>query len=222
MSQRLSDPDHIFCDPEAQDDSQLGINFLVHDDTMYECTLVQRAGPEDRERWARVRASGPWLYGPRPQKGLADGTVKALKAAHGRTFHCATPGCAALVDLESARRLARAAGRDFIAPGDGCSSALCSAHYAPSRFHERQAIKAMRLLRRERVLVLKPPTTAARVDLWAVPHVVSHAIAYATLAHVRAVDPRAMAAARAVIGPGSLRQTLITEFYSVCLPASEE
>ena len=105
----------------------------------------------------------------RRARRVAPGTLAAFRRAHGQTIVCRTRGCGSLVDLQAARRLARAAGRKRIAKGDGCASALCSAHHAPGRFACAQRRKATALLGGARTLVLAPPTAAARVELWAVP-----------------------------------------------------
>ena len=60
--------------------------------------------------------------GPRPHKGEAQGTLDALTSAQEQLIICGTPGCAALVSLQPARRLSRAAGHGSIAPGAGCGS----------------------------------------------------------------------------------------------------
>lgn len=156
-------------------------DLTMADGNVLECTLVSRAGPRDWERWASVRGSGLALWGQRPRRGHAKGTRKALVAAHGQTVLCGTPGCSALVDLQAARRVARAAGRHSFEAGDGCANAGCSVHHAPVRFAQRQTQKAAALLARRRVLVLWPPSTSPRVYLWEVPPSYAEAMAHDVL-----------------------------------------
>ena len=94
---------------------------------------VPRANADDRAHWAAVRRSGVALYGERPRKGCSPGTQRALRRAHGHTIICSASGCAALVDLQSARAAMRAAGRTSLAPGDGCASRSCSPYHAPAQ-----------------------------------------------------------------------------------------
>ena len=63
-------------------------------DDLLEHESVPRATAADRARWAHVRAH-PTCWGPRPPKGTALGTEQALRAAHGHTLLCETPGCEA-------------------------------------------------------------------------------------------------------------------------------
>jgi hypothetical protein len=105
------------------------------------------------------------LYG---QPGHADGSKLALRQAHGRTVLCRATGCGALVDLLVAKRAARRRWHTAFAPGDGCASATCSARHWALRFRQRQAAMASDLRSGARVLVVWPPTTAPRVDQWAV------------------------------------------------------
>ena len=55
----------------------------------------------------------------RAAPGLAEGTQRALAAAHALTHVCEAAGCGALVHSQSARRLALADGSTVFRPGDG-------------------------------------------------------------------------------------------------------
>ena len=88
--------------------------------------LLELRDPSGPARWAARRACGSGL-GVLAKPGRAKGTRDALAAAHTLTCVCCTPGCAALVDLQAARREARAAGRSAFEPGDGCSGRSCCA-----------------------------------------------------------------------------------------------
>lgn len=105
-------------------------------------------------RWIDDRARHiPW--GSRARRGFADGTMDALDVCRSVTLVCQQEGCGALVHWMTARRAAKAAGRDAFAIGDGCSGRGCSRHYRPSRFKARQRKMAMAM--RER------PTEGGRV-----------------------------------------------------------
>ena len=137
---------------------------------------VQRATGADHERWASDRARH-WPYGSRPRPGDAIGTRLALCRAHGHTLLCRSESCCALVDLQAARCSARRAGRDCLEAGDGCASAVCSAHPSPGRFARGQQQMAEALVAGDRLLVLWPPTAAARTELWSAPTEWAHAAA---------------------------------------------
>jgi hypothetical protein len=145
-----------------------------------EYTLVPRSGVADWLRWSRDRAR-PWRHGERPSPGTGAGVQGSLKRAHGHTLLCRTKGCGALVDLQSARAAANAAGRAFIKARDGCASAICSTSFCAGRFADTQLRMAEWLLSGERVLVLWPPTAAPAVDLWALPRARVLAKAHAVL-----------------------------------------
>ena len=56
------------------------------------------------------------------------------------------------------------------AAGDGCASRSCTlGHVRPQRHASHQAEVARALLEGTKTLVLPPPTTDARVDLWEAP-----------------------------------------------------
>ena len=80
------------------------------------CAPIPRAGAEDWARWASVRGSGTARWGERPRPGRSPGTVEALAAAQAQLIVCGAPRCSALVALQHARRVARAAGRAAIGP----------------------------------------------------------------------------------------------------------
>ena len=131
-------------------------------------TAAPRSGPADRARWAATRARC-CPHGTRPRPGTAQSQRQALRLAHGQTLVCLAPGCTALVDLQAARRCARASGRDAFEPGDGCASPACSACSWPARFEARQRRMAIALLTGERSLVLWPASTHKGVPIWHVP-----------------------------------------------------
>ena len=152
----------------------------LHDATPPNASSVQLetivcGSAEQRAAWAERRAS--WRWGRFPPPGHADSQKTALRAAHALTLVCIAPGCAALVDLQTARRLARAAGRDCFEPGDGCAGATCSAKSWPARHKRQQKEMAAALRGGSRALVLWPQTTAARVDLVVAPRCIARCIA---------------------------------------------
>jgi len=171
---------------DHQSDNQMGRSLVAMLPPEIACERVPRATAADRALWRSVREHPSLWEQPRPRKGTSVGTQQALRAARGHTVLCGTPGCDGLVDLQAARRLARAAGRDVIAAGDGCAGRSCSEHHASSRYALRQAQKARALLSGKRTLVLTPPTAAARVELRAVPPTLAEAIARSALS--RATD----------------------------------
>ena len=140
--------------------------------------LLEVADLESRERWAAARRRHH-AYGSRAQPGYAHGTARALARAQGQTLICMDDECGALVHLQAARRQARAAGRSTFIVGDGCASKHCSGGCVqPGRFARRQAKMAKALLDGSRTLVLWPPTTYARVSLWAAPPLLAIAKAH--------------------------------------------
>jgi len=134
---------------------------------------IQCGTVEQRAVWAARRAC--FWYGRYPRPGTAESTRAALRAAHGQTLLCRVPECRALVDLQSARRIARAAGRNCFEPGDGCSSRRCSAKFWRSRFRSQQLKMASALRDGSRVLVLWPESTKGRVKLRVAPKTLTHA-----------------------------------------------
>ena len=130
---------------------------------------------EQRAVWEERRAC--WRYGRYPSPGKAESTKEALKAAHGHTLVCKVQACRALVDLQSARRIARAAGRSDFEDGDGCGSRCCSAKHWRGRFHSQQIKMATALRDGSRVLVLWPESTEGRVELRVVPGALAASIA---------------------------------------------
>ena len=152
----------------------------LHDATPPNASSVQLktivcGSAEQLATWAERRAS--WKWGRFPPPGHADSQKATLRAAHAQTLVCMAPGCAALVDLQVARRLARAAGRDSFEPGDGCAGATCSAKSWPARHKRQQKEMAAALRGDSRVLVLWPRSTAARVDLAVAPRCITRRIA---------------------------------------------
>ena len=136
--------------------------------------LHEVGGAEAIARWAAARARHH--PGGRDDKGCAEGTAQALKVARKQLIICGA--CGALVQLQAARRLARKAGRSRIADGDGCGSSTCTtSHAQPRRFSRGQEERAAGLLHGTHSLVLPPPTTAARTNLWVAPAHLTHAVA---------------------------------------------
>jgi hypothetical protein len=162
---------------------------------------VPGTSAEKLERWAARRAC--WRWGRYPPPGHARNTLLALRTAHTQVVLCRRAGCAALVDMQAARRRARAAGRDVFEIGDGCAGPLCSVRPWPQRFARRQASMAKALGVGSRMLMLWPPSTAARQDQWAVPPWLAAAIANAVLAEHAPPDPAVppVATSRAVDSP---------------------
>ena len=136
---------------------------------------IQCGTVEQRAVWAARRAC--FWYGRYPRPGTAESTRAALRAAHGQTLLCRVPECRALVDLQSARRIARAAGRDRFEPGDGCGSKSCSAKFWRSRFRSQQLKMATALRDNKRVLVLWPASTTGRATLRVAPAALTAAAA---------------------------------------------
>ena len=126
--------------------------------------LVPTAGVEGLRRWAADRARCR-LHSERARPGCAEGTRKALAAAHRHTIVCL--GCAAFVDLQAARAAARRAGSHSIGPTDGCYG--CGPHRRVGRHAEGQRRMAAAVLTGSRVLVERPPTAMGRSPLWMVP-----------------------------------------------------
>ena len=81
--------------------------------------------------------------------------------------------------MQSARRVAHAAGRQTFELGDGCGSKSCSAKFWRGRFRAQQLKMAAALRDGERVLLLWPETTESRTELRVAPMVLAHAVAEA-------------------------------------------
>ena len=102
--------------------------------------LIEVAPAEARRRWERRAATT--FYWEKQRRGYAEGTIAALERARGMTIVCAT--CAALVDLQAARKAARRAGRGELAASDG--GAACSRHRRRRRVRDVQERMAAGLL----------------------------------------------------------------------------
>lgn len=113
--------------------------------------MVRLCDPEAPARWMADRASGQWSSNAKP--GTSDAARAARTVARGLTFTCTATGCSALVDLQSARRQAGAAGRTRLLPGDGCSSRQCAAFFKPRKVARRQNAMAAGLKAATRWLV---------------------------------------------------------------------
>ena len=136
---------------------------------------IQCGTVEQRAVWEARRAC--WRYGRYPRPGTAETTKAALKAAHAQTLLCMESECRSLVDLQSARAVARAAGRRAFRAGDGCASRRCSAKFWKSRYHSQQQKMAAALRDSSRTLVLWPATTKGRVKLHVAPATLAASIA---------------------------------------------
>ena len=146
------------------------------------CTKIEVADLASQRRWTAARARHH--PGGRPRRGHAQGTKDALQGAQGHTVVCTAPGCRALVHLQAARQQARKDGRRTFTAGDGCASRTCTcSHVQPGRFKRTQKDMAAAIRSGRRTLVLWPPTTAARVTLWAAPPDLADAIAGEMEAH---------------------------------------
>ena len=143
---------------------------------------IQCGTLEQRAVWEARRAC--WRWGRYPPPGTAESTQNALKAAHGQTLLCMEPECRAIVDLQSARAVAHAAGRRTFQPGDGCASRRCSRKHWRGRFRQQQLKMATALRDGSRTLVLWPPTTQGRVKLHVAPATLTASIAEAVGASV--------------------------------------
>lgn len=145
------------------------------DDADTDFEIIQCGTLGQRAVWEARRAC--WRWGRYPRPGTAETTKAALKAAHAQTLLCQVPECAALVDLQSARRIARAAGRNCFEPGDGCASGCCSRKHWKSRFRQQQLKMATALRDGKRVLVLWPESTKGRSALRIAPAALTAAAA---------------------------------------------
>ena len=140
------------------------------------CEKIEVADLASRKRWTAARARHHPVG--RARRGYAQGTKDALRRAQEHTVVCTAPGCRALVHLQAARQQARKDGRQTFMAGDGCASRMCArSHVQPGRFWRGQKDRAAALRCGQRTLVLWPPTTAARVTLWAAPPDLVDAIA---------------------------------------------
>lgn len=178
---------------------------LLHDETNVEqmgidLEVIECSSEAQCAEWAARRAC--WRWGRYPAPGHAESTQAALKAARAQTVLCMRPGCGALVDLQTARRLARAAGHDTLEPSSGCAGAACSAKPWPARFRLQQKRMANALRGGTRTLVLRPPTIRPRVDLLLAPAALAAAVADAVLAgHAPPTLAEAAAASPAIDSP---------------------
>ena len=117
------------------------------------------AGVDSHEEWAASRARHH-PYDSRARRGRAKGTLRSIGTAQALTLRCRADG--ALVHMQSARRRARAEGRDEYEAGDGCSSRRCSRNYRPAQFLRGQASMADGLEDGERLLIEWPIGLGAR------------------------------------------------------------
>jgi len=165
------------------------------------CTLIEVGGEKARARWAKARRRHH-AWGSRARPGYAQGTRDALRGALHQLIVCAKPGCGALVQLQFARRQARKAGRSCIACGNGCASRQCTnSHAQPGHFARMQSEMATGLISGTHILVLPPPTIAARSDLWAVPNALSASIAHGVRARARQPSRRSQRTAHPHMSP---------------------
>lgn len=110
----------------------------------------------------RLARSGPRPWGWGVGKGNAPGTRRALEQSHKLVLMCEADDCSALVDLQSARRRARAQGRQSFAAGDGCGSRSCSRNFRPGQFAGRQRTMGQALRDGSRELIRWPAVLAPR------------------------------------------------------------
>ena len=122
--------------------------------------MVRMCDPDAPTRWLADRASGQWSRNAKP--GMSDAARAARTVARGLTFACTATGCSALVDLQSSRRQAGAAGRTRLMPGDGCSSRRCAAFFKPCKVGCRQNAMAAGLKAATRWLVRWNPRLDAK------------------------------------------------------------
>ena len=80
----------------------------------------------------------------------------ALRRTHAVCFPCSTPGCCALVEWQTAKRLAKACGQTDLKHGAGCGSRTCSKDYRAAKFRQRQSSRAAGLLHGEWLLIRRP------------------------------------------------------------------
>ena len=106
-----------------------------------------------REEWSYQRRIHH-AWGSRDKKGHAEGTQRALRAAHEITLVC--DDCGSLVAWVMARKDARADGRQRFNGGDGCGSRGCSRAHKPAQFTKRQIDMAAKLRGRDRALAVWP------------------------------------------------------------------
>lgn len=147
------------------------------DDASTDLGTIQCGTMEQRAVWEERRAC--WRQGRYPRPGTAESTMAALRAAHAQTLLCRVPECRSLVDLQSARRGAHAAGRRSFQPGDGCANRCCSAKHWRGRFRQQQSKMAAALKDGSRTLVLWPESTEGRVELWVAPAALAASVAEA-------------------------------------------
>ena len=117
--------------------------------------LLERAGPEDWERWAFARRAGAF-HKNQVGTGNAQGSKDALSQMRSLLMVCCAPECDALVDYKVARRHAKRAGRLHFEDGDGCAGPDCSADHRAPRFAKRQRQYADELENGKRLLVRWP------------------------------------------------------------------
>ena len=138
----------------------------------------------DRDTPARAeRERGRYHpHGTRAGVGLAAGSAAARLEIHRFTMVCSQAGCAALVDLRSAKAAATRAGRLDFEAGDGCASRACSRshHWRSGRFTTEQA-KMARLLREGQRRLIAWPRDGDDKRRWFRPAAAAEAAAAAAL-----------------------------------------
>lgn len=172
-----------------------------------------------RACWTASRAQHV-AWHERARRGHAEGTLRALGAAHKLTLVCQRKGCGALVHMQAARRRARAAGRLTFAHGDGCGSRRCSKNFRPGQYVRNQLLMAMALEASTRHLAEWPLRLGAR-ELWIQPASVTRATVCTALSCVASSEQTilsatlasgfkaaAAAAARGVAEPAALASAL--------------
>ena len=116
-----------------------------------ELHVPARSGRFEQHEWSRSHHRPAWEHIGR---GNHWGTHEALADAQAATIVCGKRDCDAVVDLSSAKRLAKKAGRDELVPGDGCSAPECAARFRPARYVKAQASMLAGLANGNRRLVV--------------------------------------------------------------------
>jgi len=141
---------------------------------------LPRAGPDSWRAWAERR--GRWKHSSElVGRGNSPGSHVALRRESCATVVCRRAGCAALVHLHSARRRARAEGRDSFASGDGCAGPCCSRNWRRSQFAASQRRMAAALVAGKRFLA-PWPTSCDNGNLHYFPAAAAAAAAAAAVA----------------------------------------
>lgn len=143
------------------------------------------ASRETQLAWEDARARHH--PGGRNARGHANGTLQALAACAAFTLVCQREGCGLLVHWMAARRVARAKGRTFFMPGDGCSGPLCSKHSRHARVKASQRSMAAAVRSWPRRVIIEWPEGLDAEAVWLLSAEAGRAAAAAALAAVPAL-----------------------------------